>query len=178
MNEELLRGELVYLRTPEPEKQSEIAAQWLHDSEYWRLADCGPAVLWTPGQQEDWLKKTMSGVAFMIHTLEDDHIIGSLDLTSIDVVNRNAWLGIGIGERQYWGGGYGSDALRIILRYGFQVLNLNRISLNVYEYNPRAIRAYEKVGFVREGALRQWIQRDGQRWDLVFMSVLRQEWEA
>jgi RimJ/RimL family protein N-acetyltransferase len=86
-------------------------------------------------------------------------------------------VGIGIGEREYWGKGYGKDAMRIMLRYAFMELNLHRVSLNVYEYNPRAIRSYEKAGFTVEGRQRQALNRDGRRWDMIYMGSLREEWK-
>ncbi|NTU75527.1 MAG: GNAT family N-acetyltransferase [Anaerolineaceae bacterium] len=91
---------------------------------------------------------------------------------------RNAWVGIGIGDPEYWGKGFGSDAMRIILRFAFLELNLWRVNLNVFEYNERAQKSYLKVGFREEGRLRQWMRRDGRRWDLIYMGVLRSDWEA
>ena len=86
------------------------------------------------------------------------------------------WVGIGLGERDYWGNGYGTDAMRLMLRFAFDELNLWRVSLGVFAYNPRAIRSYEKAGFRREGLVRGDCRRDGQRWDSVFMGILRDEW--
>ncbi|MCJ7660780.1 MAG: GNAT family N-acetyltransferase [Anaerolineales bacterium] len=85
-------------------------------------------------------------------------------------------VGIGIGEREYWSKGYGTDAMNVILRFAFDELNLYRISLNVFEYNQRAIRSYEKVGFVVEGREREFLRRAGRRWDMIFMGLLREEW--
>jgi RimJ/RimL family protein N-acetyltransferase len=85
-------------------------------------------------------------------------------------------LGIGILRREYWGRGYGSEAVSLMLRFGFTELNLRRISLSVFEYNTRAVRAYEKAGFQQEGRLRQALQRDGRRWDELFMGILREDW--
>ena len=86
-------------------------------------------------------------------------------------------MGIGIGERDCWGKGYGTDAMRVVLRFAFVELNLHRVGLNVFEYNPRAIRSYEKAGFVEEGRLRGFLHRNNRRWDLIFMGILRDEWE-
>jgi RimJ/RimL family protein N-acetyltransferase len=66
----------------------------------------------------------------------------------------------------------------VILRYAFQELNLRRVALDTFEYNPRAIRSYEKAGFVHEGRARGYLYREGQRWDLIFMGILREEWLA
>ena len=87
-------------------------------------------------------------------------------------------MAIGIGEPDAWNKGYGSEAMRLMLRYGFEELNLNRVSLGVFSANPRGIRSYEKCGFVHEGRMREFARRDGQYWDLVFMGILREEWEA
>lgn len=86
-------------------------------------------------------------------------------------------IDIFIAEKQYWNQGYGSEAVRMLLKHGFDTLNLNRIFLRVFEDNPRAIRAYEKVGFVHEGRLRKAKYRDGQYLDILLMSVLREEWK-
>jgi RimJ/RimL family protein N-acetyltransferase len=88
-----------------------------------------------------------------------------------------SFVGIGLGEREHWGKGYGTDAMRVILKYAFSELNLYRVSLNVFDYNPRAKRSYEKVGFKEEGRCREFLLRDGKRYDLIFMGILRSEWE-
>jgi RimJ/RimL family protein N-acetyltransferase len=88
------------------------------------------------------------------------------------------WVGIGIGERAYWGNGYGTEAMCLLLRFAFAELNLQRVSLGVYAYNPRALRSYEKAGFRHEGVVRADCRRDGQRWDSVFMGILREEWRT
>jgi RimJ/RimL family protein N-acetyltransferase len=67
--------------------------------------------------------------------------------------------------------------MRIILRYAFTELNLHRVSLDTFEYNPRAIRSYEKAGFKIEGRVRQLLNREGRRWDVIYMGILREEWE-
>ena len=85
--------------------------------------------------------------------------------------------GIGIGERSDWGKGYGTDAMRLILRYAFIELNLYRVSLDALGSNARAIRSYEKCGFVREGELRDAARYDGQYVGEVYMGILRDEWE-
>lgn len=85
-------------------------------------------------------------------------------------------MGLGIGERDFWGKGYGTDLMKLILRYAFLEVNLRRVTLTVFEYNPRAIRAYEKAGFRHEGRIRGGLYRDGKRYDELFMGVLREEW--
>lgn len=102
--------------------------------------------------------------------------IGNLGLDEINWRVGSAELGIVIGEKAYWNQGYGGEAVSLMLRHGFETLNLNRIFLRVFESNPRAIRAYEKVGFVHEGRFRQAEYTGGKYLDVLFMSVLREEW--
>jgi len=102
--------------------------------------------------------------------------VGNCGFITPDWRIRKAEIGIFIGEKKYWNQGYGSEVLRLALKLGFEGMNLNRISLQVYTNNPRAIRAYEKVGFVHEGRLRQAHYDGGQYHDTLIMSVLRSEW--
>lgn len=104
--------------------------------------------------------------------------IGNVGLQQIEWTNRVAEFGIFIGDKTFWNHGYGSEATRLTLKHGFETLNLNRIYLHVYETNPRAIRAYEKCGFVYEGKLRQSIYRNGRYIDTLVMSMLRSEWDV
>lgn len=107
----------------------------------------------------------------------DDWIhVGNAGLNSIEAVNRAAEFGIFIGEKDYWGQGFGREATRLMLKHGFEDLNLNRIYLYVYQTNPRAIRAYESAGFVREGVLRQAVYKNGRYIDVFLMSVLHADW--
>jgi RimJ/RimL family protein N-acetyltransferase len=130
--------------------------------------------------KEEWEKDEPSNdfVVFDIIALDSDKPIGFVALFAIDYVRGNTWVGIGIGERDYWGKGCGTEAMRMAIRYAFVELNLHRVNLGVFEYNPRAQRAYEKAGFVYEGRSRQELHREGRRWDGIYMGVLRPEWLA
>lgn len=103
-------------------------------------------------------------------------LIGSLGFVNIDWRNRAAGLGIIIGDKGFWNHGYGSDAVRLLCRHGFETLNMNRISLDVFETNPRAIRSYEKAGFVHEGRKRRDHFQDGRYIDTLVMSQLKEEY--
>jgi RimJ/RimL family protein N-acetyltransferase len=179
MNTDIYTGKLVRLATIDLEKDIECMARWNRDSEYQQLLDSGPSMMWPAGQIKEWMEKNCGSMfIFSIHTLSDDRIIGNLDLSGIDWTARSAWLGIGIGERDLWGKGYGSEATGLLIRFAFEQLNLNRISLNVFEYNQRGYKAYQKLGFVEEGRLRQYMQRGGERYDIIYMGLLREAWEA
>ncbi|MDR3574212.1 MAG: GNAT family protein [Anaerolineaceae bacterium] len=173
------KGHLVRLAVTDLEIDTKLMAQWSKDGELDRLLDTDPAYLRTPKQEQEWLQDRLKETcSFMIHTLADDRTIGFVDLSGFNWSAGDAYVGIGLGERGFWGQGYGTDAMRIILRYAFEELNLRRVSLTVFEYNPRGIRSYEKAGFKVEGRARQAVNRSGKRWDIIFMGILRNEWEA
>lgn len=105
-------------------------------------------------------------------------LIGNCGAFGIDTINRSAELGIMIGAKEEWNKGYGSEAMTLLLKHGFETLNLHRLFLRVYEENVRAVRAYEKAGFVFEGKMRQAVYKHGNYDDVLFMSVLRSEWDS
>jgi len=137
----------------------------------------GPAYLYSTKQIQDWIEEE-SECEFTIRTLDGDTCIGSVGLCEFNYGASAAWVGIGIGDSDYWGKGYGTDAMKIILRYAFEELNLHRVNLTVFDYNKRAIRSYEKCGFKYEGVQREFNYKDDQRWDLINMGILQSEWKA
>jgi RimJ/RimL family protein N-acetyltransferase len=177
MNSDAFSGKLVRLVLFDPEKHAALVAEWSRDSEYDRLEDAGPAMTYTPGHVKSYFEKNEDRYAFIIQTLEDGKEIGLIELQNIDWPSGDAFIGIGLGVRETWGQGYGTDAMNILLGYAFREVGLKRVSLTVFEYNPRAVRSYEKAGFQHEGRLRQALNRDGRRWDILFMGILREEWE-
>jgi len=179
MKGRLFTGELVRLAAPNPEADAESVARWLQDSEYVRLMDIRPAQPRLAKTFKERLNEDLKDTLFFFHirALADDRLLGSIDIDIDHWSHGEGWVGIDIGERENWGKGYGTDAMRVILRYAFTELNLHRVALNVFEYNPRAVRSYEKSGFVVEGRVRQFLERDGRRWDVIYMGILREEWE-
>ncbi|MED4174038.1 GNAT family protein, partial [Halalkalibacterium halodurans] len=101
-----------------------------------------------------------------------------INSTYIDYKNRNAECIIDIGEKTYWGKGYGFEALRLLLNYAFLEMNLHRVSLRVFSFNKKAIRLYEKLGFKHEGTSRQCLYRYGQWHDIVHMGILKDEYKC
>lgn len=181
----ILQGTLVRLAAINPETDAEHFARWGQDAEYLRLLDSCPARPLSAKRVKElleewlWVKEQPNDryLIFTMRRLADDRPIGLVDLWFGDIRHGDSWVGIGIGERELWGQGYGTDAMRVLLRYAFTELSLHRVSLNVFGYNERALRSYEKAGFTVEGRARNWLNRDGQRWDLVYMGILRTEWE-
>lgn len=179
MNENLLRGELVHLTHVDPEVLAKIEAEWHINSEFCRLLDWDPARQFSSQQVQKWIEKQYEkpdDYVFAIRLLADDRIVGEIGLDGIRWTYGDTSVGIGIGKKEDWGKGYGTDAMRIILRYAFTELNLRRVTLDVFEYNPRGIRSYEKAGFVIEGRVRGAVLREGRRWDEIFMGILREDW--
>lgn len=178
--EDHLKGNLVRLAGIEPEEISKSFVLWNRDSEYMRLLDSDPPRLHSSKAIKEWMEKNVEKNPdmywFVIRTLEDDRLLGDITLSVINWGSREAFVGIGIGDHAYRGKGYGTEAMQLLLRYGFLELNLRRISLTVFEFNQRALRSYEKVGFSLEGRQRQLIQREGRRWDILYMGILREEW--
>ncbi len=183
MAENLLKGKLIWLAAVEPKEMAEAVVLWNRDSEYQRLGRIEPANQYSVKKMTGWAEVDQEndppkGYVFVIRVLENDRLIGICSLGGEVFPHGEGFVGLGIGEREQWSKGYGTDAMMVILRYAFQELNLRRVALSVSAYNPRAIRSYEKVGFVHEGRMRQFFLRDGQRWDIVFMGILRDEWLA
>lgn len=183
MNETLFTGALVRLSDENPQDYADAFSRWNRNPEYVRLLDSAAPHMWSAKKIKDWFEKDEGGssptnLIFSIRTLAEDRLIGFIAFDEIRWAARDAWVAIGIGEMDVWNKGYGSDAMRLMLCYGFTELNLNRISLGVFSTNPRGIRSYEKCGFVHEGLMREFMKRDGQYWDLVFMGILREEWEV
>ncbi len=178
---ELLMGEKVRLVVEDPEAISELLSRWGHHGEYMRNLDADAIRIWSPKGVQEWLDEEYKSehpnmVLFAIRTLDGDKPIGFVDLNGFQGMHGDAFIGIGLGEPDFWGQGYGTDAMRVVVRYAFIVLNLHRVSLNVFEYNLRAIRSYEKAGFKIEGRLKSAMQRDGKRWDWFYMGLLRSDW--
>src|SRR5579859_6350552 len=177
---DLFTGQLVRLTAKIPD-DNKLIAKWSNDAEYLRLLNDNPAMPQsiTALEKEDEEDKKRAGSGknyeFMFHTIAEDKAIGFGGLW-VNWNHQNGWIGIGIGEPDYRGKGYGTDAMRLLVNYGFRELGLYRVQLGVLSNNPRAIRCYEKVGFVREVVQRAEIYRDGQRWDTYIMGILRREW--
>ncbi|PWB73722.1 MAG: GNAT family N-acetyltransferase [Anaerolineales bacterium] len=178
---DILKGELVRLSAMDMEEMSKAFSFWSRDTEFRRLLDSGAAHVSSQNAVKKWLEKGLDEQSinmhwFSIRKLDDDRLLGDIDLYVNNWPGREAFVGLGIGEREFWGRGYGTDVMKVILRYGFTEVNLNRVTLVVFEYNPRAIRSYEKAGFRHEGRMRKVLNREGRRWDMLTMGILREEW--
>jgi RimJ/RimL family protein N-acetyltransferase len=174
-----LTGRLVVLRR---HRNDSLAAfrRWYADPDIVRLTryqESPPS----PDEIQRYFYARVMGtdmLAMAIHVRDTERLIGACAFSQLDGDNGAALYHITIGERDAWGHGYGTEATALMLDHGFGRLGLHRIALAVFEFNSRAIRAYEKCGFVEEGRAREAIFRDGRYWDEIHMSVLAQEWVA
>jgi RimJ/RimL family protein N-acetyltransferase len=125
-----------------------------------------------------WSANEHDNLGFAIETLDDPPVlVGNIGIWGTRPKDRCATLGIALG-RKYIGRGYGTDAMRIVVDYGFREMGLHRIQLGVAPFNPAGIRAYEKAGFVEEGRLRESVLHDGRWYDEVLMSIIDHQWAA
>jgi RimJ/RimL family protein N-acetyltransferase len=165
---------------PTAEQDLPLFVRWLNDPEvsYWLSISEGPAL--TLESEREWYEEMRADAAQVVWCIETEEgqPIGNLGLHAVDEAQGRATLGIVICEKGFWGRGYGTEAIRKVLRYAFAELGLRRVDLHVDEDNARGIRCYEKCGFVREGLLRAHRLRRGRPVDAVVMAVLREDWEA
>ena len=175
----MLEGKLVRLRAIEP-GDAEPYYRWFNDQEVTRfLATRYPV---SRAYEEAFIARRSTndfsqGLMLAIET-KDGANIGNIGLHDPHPEHRTATLGIEIGEKEYWANGYGSDAIVTLLRFCFDEMNLNRVSLHVFEFNERALACYKKCGFQMEGRLRQQYYGEGRYWDVFVMGILRDEFEA
>jgi RimJ/RimL family protein N-acetyltransferase len=176
MKNPFLIGLTLYLR-PLEKTDATMVMGWLNDPEVNRtLQTCFPINLVF---EEAFIEKTSpSDLRLVIVLRDNDKPIGVVGLHEPDLRNRHAGFGITIGAKEEWGKGYATEATRLFVQHAFATLNLHRVWLKVYAYNPRGLRVYEKVGFQKEGVLRQDNFREGRYWDTIIMGLLREEWEA
>jgi RimJ/RimL family protein N-acetyltransferase len=178
-----MEGKLVRLRGYEM-SDLDTVTKWLNDEEVTQFL--GSGLLSYPVSsiaerrfiERFGLSESSTEKTFAIETLADGRLIGSLGLHGIDWINRHSALGIIIGDKQYWGRGYGTDALRVLMRLAFDKLNLHRLWLHVYDFNARAIASYERCGFRREGVLREQRVLGRKYHDTIVMGILEAEYQA
>jgi diamine N-acetyltransferase len=176
----MIYGDQIRLRHVEREDLPQFV-MWMNDPEVRHgLALRFPLSM---AEEENWfeamLKRPIEERSLVIEVKQVDEwqMIGNSGFNNLDWINSSAELGIFIGDKTFWDKGYGTEVMGLLLHHGFSTLNLHRIYLRVYEDNPRAVRSYEKAGFVHEGRMRQAEFHDGRYHDVLFMSVLRPEWE-
>lgn len=151
--------------------------EWTQDAETMRLRNyMAPPTSFAEAEKEyEESLATVDDHVRLAITTKENELIGEASLHDINRRTQGAQFTIAIGNKAYWGKGYGSDATKALMRYAFEQLNLHRITLFVHDFNARAIRAYEKCGFKHEGKLREAEYMDGKFSDILVMGILRGE---
>ena len=182
----LLCGEKVRLTAVTSGDLSAVT-RWWSDPDFMRLYNTAPAMPRNDDQLSrrfDLGRTSDDAFLFAIRRVDDaaaaddDELIGLLELDGVVWAHRTTFVSIGIGEARHRGLGYGREAMQLALAFAFNELNLYRVCLTVFSYNEPAIALYERLGFVREGAYREHIERDGQHYDMILYGLLRREWES
>lgn len=171
----VLQGDHIVLR-PLAASDLRRCVKWFNDPQVTHFLGRSSAV--TLAEEERWFREYERKPDEQVFAIdvEGEHV-GNLGLHRVDRVHRKADLGIVIGEPTMWSRGMGTEAIRLGLRYAFGALGLNKVSLDVLEYNQRAIRTYEKCGFRREGVHREDIYKDGRFFNVLRMGILAREWQ-
>ncbi|WP_291633312.1 GNAT family protein [Clostridium sp.] len=175
----LLVGEKIKLTSINEEDVLEFQ-KWYNDVSFMRNYDIVSAI---PKNMEDVkelvsdIRKSNTAYIFGVKNIEQKGLVGVTGFEDISWNNGTALIYIGIGGEKNRGCGYGKEALKLTIEFGFEELNFHRIHLTVIEYNEPAIRLYEKIGFKREGVYREFLHRDGKRYDMYLYGMLRSEWE-
>lgn len=177
----LFQGKRLRITSLRPE-DVQVVTEWYERGDFGRLWDSGVAYPRSEEQANFIVRADANAYKFAIRLKDDllanDTLIGYMDIDSIQWNNGSAWVSIAIGDPQYQGKGYGEEATRLLLHFAFAELNLHRVQLTVFRYNERAVRLYERLGFVLEGTYREYLHRDGARHDMLLYGLLRREWES
>ncbi|WP_335870077.1 GNAT family N-acetyltransferase [Bacillus sp. 2205SS5-2] len=177
MNNNILRNKRIHLGGFMEEDLPAMIA-WYDNEQMMRYLDALPFRPKSKSDVRKWTEETSDKIyRFSIRLNETNEIIGYIELDGILWTHRTTWISIAIGDDQYWGAGYGAEALQCMLSYAFQELNLHRVQLTVFSYNQRAISLYQSLGFQKEGEFREFLQRDGQRYGMELYGLLYEEWK-
>ena len=153
--------------------------EWLNDPEVSIYLD--PTRIFHMEDEEEGyesMRKSDRDIVLAIVTLPEEELIGSIGLHITSRWSGSAELGIFIGRKEYWGKGYGREAIKLMLDFGFNVLGLEHVWLRVKDFNKRAIRCYKAVGFREVGRLRKAARQPDGRHDVLIMDILREEFNG
>lgn len=172
-----LVGDRIYL-SPRNSEDVELFTQWLNDFETTDYLGRSGQLISLEGERKYLEENYAAEATFAIVTLDNDKMIGTVSLENINNINRTATLGIFIGDKDYRSKGYGTEAIRLILEYGFKYMNLQNIKLDLMAFNERALKCYQKCGFKEYGRRRKCKFVNGTYYDSISMDILAEEFEG
>ena len=174
-----LVGDNVYLSPRSVDEEViEKFAEWLNDFETTDYIGRSAQIFTLEDERKHFENPKDGDCVFFIIRKEDDELIGTVGLHEVDNINRCATLGIFIGDKSGRNKGFGTEAIRLILEYGFRYLNLNNIKLDLMEFNERALACYKKCGFREYGRRRKCKFINGKYYDSIAMDILAEEFEG
>lgn len=173
-----LVGDRIYL-SPRcmDEEDTEKFTEWLNDFEVTDYTGRSGLLMSLEGEKKYLIENSNPEATFAIVTLEEDKLIGTVGLENINNINRSAVLGIFIGDKDYRSKGYGTEAIRLLLDFGFNYMNLHSIKLNLMSANERAFKCYSKCGFKEAGRIRDNVFVNGEYYDTIAMDILDSEFK-
>ncbi len=178
MGHPTLIGKRIYLRDLGEADLGGPWFDWMNDQEVTRFLESG-RISNSPEAMRSYFQNVVQNpdnvMLAIVETATDKHI-GNIKMGPINRTHRFANLAIMIGDKDYWGKGYGREAWDLMVTYGFETLDLHKITLGVYADHPSAVNLYKKVGFKIEGTLRKQLYRDGTYHDKYVMGMLREEY--
>ena len=169
-----LVGERIYL-SPRNIEDVEKFTEWMNDFEVTDYTGRSSEIMSLEEEKKYLQDNNNPEATFAIVTLGEDKLIGTVGLENINHTHRVASLGIFIGDKDYLSKGYGTEAIRLLLDYGFNYINLHRIQLHVMSFNERALKCYKKCGFKETGLLRENRFVNGKYYDTISMDILENE---
>ena len=155
-----------------------LYARWYSDEEIWRLTSWAAEPMQPEAVERLFEEREKSSVedSFAIHREGDEEPLGVISLMNISEANVSADLSVIIGDEEHRDKGLGTEAIRLIVNYAFEDLDLERVNLSVFDFNEPAISSYEKIGFKKEGRISRAVRRDGACRDAITMRILASEW--
>ena len=169
----LIIGKRIFFRAVE-EKDCSKLQTWANNSSIQRMLG-GWHFPISMQDQNKWISSlncNSSDQKFMIETIDTNEIIGFTNLVSIDWKNRNASTGLLIGDNNYLGKGFGTEAVMTMMKYAFDELGMHNLDADIIEYNNLSLKTYiEKCGWTVQGNKKKWYYRNGKRWDKIILGI-------
>lgn len=184
INTSLFQGQQIYLGPIDFETDPAVGSRWSHNPDFLHAVSDRPAYPQSPAEvkkryekMEKAIEESHNEFYFTIRHQEDKRLLGYVHLNWIEWAHGSGSLQLAIGDPAERGQGYGSQAMRLALRYAFHEINLHRLSVVVGEDNPRALAFFKRFGFVEEVRRRQALLRQGRAWDVLHLGLLQSEWQ-